>query len=59
MPALGAGAYGENAGEAVVIFIAGYYYKPPLRGQFTACPEHYINSFMVFQKCLISYCSQI
>lgn len=46
----------KTAGKAVVIFIAGYYYKPPVRGQFTACPQHYINSFMVFQKCSISYC---
>lgn len=56
LPAPGAGAYGKNCRKGRVIFTAGYYHEPPLRGQFTACPEHYINSLMVFQRCSIAYC---
>lgn len=40
----------KTARKAVVIFTEGYYYKPPWRGQFTACPKHYINSFMIFHQ---------
>lgn len=37
IPAPRAGAYGETTGEAVGIFMAGYFYKAPLRGQVTVC----------------------
>lgn len=37
IPTPRAGAYGKTAREAVGMCIAGYFYKPPLRGQVTVC----------------------